>query len=55
MLYFCPYVECGEGAVVLRPFTDPTSRWSYEARIALLLLVEPGSYKVGSGYIVLQS
>jgi hypothetical protein len=37
------------------PFTDPASGLAYRARIAPLLLVEPGSYKVSSGYIVLQS
>jgi hypothetical protein len=40
---------------VPRPFTDPASGRSYRVRIALMLLVEPGSYKVSTVYIVLQS
>ncbi len=38
-----------------RPFTDVASGREYCARIDLMLLVEPGSYKVSIGYIVLQS
>jgi hypothetical protein len=51
ILYFSTDVECGGGAAVPRPFTDPASGRSYRARIALMLLVEPGSYKVSNGYL----
>lgn len=46
LLYFSPDVECGGGAAP-RPFTDPLSRRTYRTRIALMLQVEPGSYKIG--------
>ncbi len=55
ILYFSPDVECGGGVVVPDPCTDPARGRPYQACIALMLLVEPGSHKVSIGYIVLQS
>jgi hypothetical protein len=47
-------LSAGAG-VVPYPFTDPPAGVHTGGRIALMLLVEPGSYKVSNGYIVLQS